>query len=203
MRKSNRGRVVARLVLSAVLAAGCGGTAVPSVAPSSPPTPLITADPHLTEPASIDTVIRALTGAGLRITPNMASTGPGGEPVKRINATYSDWPLVLTQFTSAAALRDVGAFDASKPPIRGESPYIIVGLNVMIEFGPHSTNDRTPAPPTEQKRAAAIALVAALHPLIGPLAQRSTDPVELPGGGRAPSAAPAASARPSPEGSAP
>jgi hypothetical protein len=203
MRNPNRGRIVAALMLSAALVVGCGTTAVPSLAPTVPPTPLIIPDPHLTEPASVDDVIRALTGSGLRITPNMASTGPGGEPVKRVNTTYSDWPLVLTQFSSSAALREVGEFDASEPPVRGESPYIIVGLNIMIEFGPHSTNDRTPAPPSEQKRAAAVALVAALHPLLGPLAQRSTDPVELPRGGGAASAAPSTPAGPTPAASAP
>jgi hypothetical protein len=166
-------------MLSALLA-GCGSTAVPSLAPTPPPTPLITPHPHLVEPASVDDVIRALTGGGLRITPNMASTGPGGEPVKRVNATYSDWPLVLTQFSSSAALRDVGEFDAAKPPIPGDSPYVIAGLNIMVEFGPHTTSDRSPAPPSQQQRAAAVALVAALNTLLGPLAQRSMDPVELP-----------------------
>jgi hypothetical protein len=203
MRKSNRGRIVAGFALSAALAVGCGSTAVPSTAPSTPPTPQITADPHLTEPASVDDVIRGLTGGGLRITPNMASTGPGGEPVKRVNATYSDWPLVLTQFSTSAALLEVGGFDPSKPPIFGDSPYTIAGLNIMIEFGPHSTNDRTPAPPTEQKRAAAVALVAALHPLLGPLALRSTDPLQLPGAGGRPSPAPTAPAGPSPASTAP
>jgi hypothetical protein len=187
---SNRGRIVATAVLGASLLASCGGTPATSIAPTPVPTPLITPDPHLTEPASVDDVLRHLSAAGLRITANTASAGPGGEPIKRVNATYADWPLVATQFSSSAALREVGRFDPAVKPRLGESPYIIVGLNIMIEYGPHSTNDRTPAPPGEAQRKAAEALVAALDPLLGPLLQRSTQPLVLPTG--RPAATPAA-----------
>ena len=181
MRKSNRGIVLTGLVLAAAMTAACGATPGASGALVPTPTPLVTPDPHLADPASVDVVIRTLNQWGMRITPNTASAGAGGEPVKRVNATYSDWPLVITQFSSAAALRETTGFDPAKPPRLEESPYIIVGLNILVEFGPHSDNDRTPAPPSPAKREAAITLIGALHPLLGPLAQRSTEALPLPG----------------------
>jgi hypothetical protein len=57
---------------------------------------------------------------------------------------------------------------------------MIAGLNLLFEYGPHSTNDRTPSPPSPAHRAAATKLVEALHPLLHPLAQRSTEPLALP-----------------------
>jgi hypothetical protein len=53
-------------------------------------------------------------------------------------------------------------------------------MNILLEFGPHSTNDRTPAPPEPEKIDAALYLVRALDPLLGPLSQRSTVPLPLP-----------------------
>jgi hypothetical protein len=196
MRKSNRGRSFLGIAVAAALVAACGGTAAPSVGPSTSVAPAITADPHLSEPVSVDDVLRKIVSGGLRVTPNTASTGTSGEPVKRVNATYANWPLVLTQFSTSAALREEAQFDPGRRPVVGESPYILAGLNIMLEFGPHSTNDRTPAPPTDTQRAAAEALVAALHPLIGPLQQRSTFPLDLPGAAAAPPA-PAESPEPS------
>jgi hypothetical protein len=134
----------------------------------------------LSEPASVDDVLRKLAVAGLRITTNTASVGTDGVTVKRINATYADWPLVLTQYTSSAALQIDARFDLGKPPRQGESPYMIAGLNILAEFGPHSTNDRTPAPPEAAKADAALKLALAMHPLLGPLRQRSTAPIPLP-----------------------
>jgi hypothetical protein len=143
-----------------------------------------------------------LGAAGIRITPNTASKGPNGEPVKRIVGTYQDWPIVLSQYSSNAALRTEAKFDPTVPPVRGEAPYIVVGLNILVEFGPRITNDRSPAPPPEDKRAAMIALVAVIDPLLGPLSQRSVVPLPIPGptaSPAAPSASPKASAKPSPK----
>jgi hypothetical protein len=196
MRKSNRGRTFLGIAVAAALMVACGGNAVPSVGPSGTPAPVITADPHLVEPVSVDDLIRKLVSSGLRITPNTASVGPSGEPVKRVNATYGSWPLVLTQYSTSAALREIAEFDPSRRPGFGESAYILAGLNILLEFGPHSTNDRTPAPPSENQKAAADALVAALDPLVGPLEQRSSFPLDLPG--TAPAPPPASTPDPSP-----
>lgn len=195
MRKSNRGRSFLGFAVVAALVVACGGTAAPSAGPSTSAAAVITPDPHLSEPASVDDLIRKIVSGGLRVTPNTASVGASGEPVKRVNATYGNWPLVLTQYSTSAALREEAGFDPSRRPVLGESPYILAGLNILLEFGPHSTNDRTPAPPTENQRAAAEALVAALHPLIGPLEQRSTFPLDLPA---TPPAAPRPAASPNP-----
>jgi hypothetical protein len=147
----------------------------------------------MSEPASVDEVLKKLAVAKLRITANTASVGTDGVTVKRINATYGDWPMVLTQFTTSAALEVAARFDLGQPPRQGDSPYMIAGLNILVEFGPHSTNDKAPTAPDAAKREAAIALVNALHPLIGPLRQRSTEALPLP----TPAATPAPSPVPS------
>jgi hypothetical protein len=180
MRRSNRRATVAAVVLAAGFIAACGPPAPASLPATPVPTPVITPNPQMSEPASVDEVLKKLAKAGLRITANTASVGTDGVTVKRINATYADWPLVLTQYTSSATLNVAARFDLGKPPRQGESPYMIAGLNILAEFGPHSTNDKTPAPPDATKRDAAIALMNALHPLVGPLRQRSTQALPLP-----------------------
>ncbi|HEV8490241.1 MAG TPA: hypothetical protein VGQ58_10690 [Candidatus Limnocylindrales bacterium] len=180
MRRSNRGSIVAAFALVVGLASACGPGGSGSVSPSPQPTPLITPDPHLQDPASVDDVYQELAKAGLRITANTATIGTDGVTVKRINATYANWPLVLTEFKSTSARRVAARFDSGKPPRQGESPYMIAGMNILLEFGPHSTNDKTPAPPESAKVDAALDLVRALDPLLGPLEQRSTQPLPLP-----------------------
>jgi hypothetical protein len=203
MRTSNRGTLlpttVAALVLSAVVLA-CGG-------PSGSPSPngsggsVATPDPHLAAPVSVDQLYRMLGAAGIHITPNTASKGANGEPIKRIVGTYRDWPIVLSQYSSNAALRTEAKFDPKVPPVRGEAPYIVEGLNILVEFGPRITNDQSPAPPPEDKTAAMIALVKVLDPLLGPLSQRSVVPLPQIGPAEtpAPSASRKASAKPSPK----
>jgi hypothetical protein len=196
MRTSNRG-LRAAVAVAAVTAAlaGCGPSSPPSPPPAAAATPLITPDPHLTAPASVDAVFRWMGSHGIRITPNTASGGTNGEPVKVISATYDDWPLVLTQFTTADALRRVAKFDPKTRPQRGEAPYILAGMNILVEFGPQSTNDATPTKADPARRAALEALVATLDPLLGPLSQRSIDPITLPHVTAVPSApAPSSSA---------
>jgi hypothetical protein len=176
------------VVVAALVAAACSGGAPPAASQTPAPTPVITPDPHLAAPASVDDVFRLLGSAGLRITPNTASGGENEEPVKRINATYASWPLVLTEFTTPAALQSVGRFDPATPPAGDDAPYILAGMNVMIEFGPEVR--RVPEAATDAaKREAFLALVEALDPLLGPLAQRSVVPVPLPAGTAAPAAA--------------
>jgi hypothetical protein len=182
MRTSNRGIPFARaaVALALVVASACGGaTATPEPAGSSGP--VITPDPHLSEPVSIDALYRMLGSAGIRITPNTASKGPHGEPVKRIVGTYRDWPIVLSQYSSHAKLTAEANFDVKVPPGRGEAPYIIGGLNILIEFGPRITNDASPAPPPDDKQKAMMALVNFLDPLVGPLSQRSVVPLPISG----------------------
>jgi hypothetical protein len=178
-----------------VLVAGCGsGNSTPQPAASNGAASS-TPDPHLTAPAKVDDVFRLMGSAGIRIVPNTASEGTNGEPIKRITATYADWPLVLTEFSSESALRRVGKFDPGERPHRGEAPYIVVGLNIMVEYGPRNTNDASPQPADPAHEQALMALVTALDPLLGPLSQRSVKPIALPGASF-PASAPSASAAP-------
>lgn len=181
MRTSNRGlRAVASAALVTAIVAGCGSSPA-SPPPATPvPTPVVTPDPHLRAPASVDDVFRLLGAAGIHIVPLTASIGTSGEPIKRITATYTDWPLVLSQYSTAEALRRVARFDPRTPPVRGEPPYNIAGMNILIEFGPRDTNAPKPVAADATRQAALVALVNALDPLIGPLSQRSVVPVPLP-----------------------
>jgi hypothetical protein len=197
MRRSNRGLRAVTALVAVVLVAGCGsGTATPS--PSAQPTPLVTPDPHLAAPAHVDDVFRLVGARGLKIIPNTASEGTKGDPVKRIAATYNDWPLVMTEFSSAAALRNVGKFDTSQRPQRGEAPYIVAGLNLLTEYGPRNTNDPAPVPADEAHQKSLMNLIGALDPLLGPLSQRSVQTISLPGPTVAPASQPPAAAQASP-----
>ena len=178
-----------------VLVAGCGGGNATPQPSSSSGTPSNTPDPHLAAPAKVDDVFRLMGSAGIRIIPNTASEGTTGEPVKRITATYANWPLVLTEFSSESALRRVAKFDPAVRPHPGEAPYIVVGLNIMIEYGPRNTNDAAPQPADSAHEQALLALVAAMDPLLGPLSQRSVRTIPLPGASF-PASAPSASAAP-------
>jgi hypothetical protein len=196
MRTSNREALVVTAVAALALAfltTACGGGST-TPAPNGSGGPAVTPDPHLAAPVSVDDLYRMLGAAGIHITPNTASKGANGEPVKRIVGTYRDWPIVLSQYTTNAALRSEAKFDPKVPPVRGEAPYIVEGLNILIEFGPRITNNRSPAPPPADKQAAMMSLVGVLDPLLGPLSQRSTVPLPLKGPaeaqGKTPSASP-------------
>lgn len=163
-------------------------TAPPEPTPMPEPTP--TPNPQLTDPASADTVYQALRKAGLPVTANSANAGIGGEPLKRLNLTYDGWPLLIQEFSSADALGVTTRFSPKHRPQFGDPAYTFVGLNLFIEYGPHTTN-HLPETPDQRFIDAAMKLVAALDPLIGPLRQSSVSPIPLP---TAPLASPAPSA---------
>lgn len=174
-----------RLLLASMVVAGvflaCSTPPPASPPPSPTVAPTASPDPHLSEPASVDELFRKMSGAGLRITANTATSGRDAEPVKQVNATYSDWPLIITQFSSRAALVETTRFDPAKPPRRGQAPYRLVGLNILVEYGPRVTNSELPPAPDPARRVAAIALVEVLDLLLGPLQQSAVEPVPLPG----------------------
>jgi hypothetical protein len=139
-------------------------------------------------------VYTALNKAGLRIVANNADAGaPGGEPRKRVNATYAGWPLILSEYSSAEAMALYG-YKPDTTPVLDDAPFSIAGLNILVEFGPHAKNEQVV--PDRRFLEAAQALVDALHPLVGPLSQSSVEPLDLPAPSRAPgsSAAPSSSA---------
>jgi hypothetical protein len=188
-------RVVAA-VIATLLVAACGASAAPTASPTARPTPVVTPDPHLTAPASVDDLFRLLGAADIRITPNSATGFPGDDPVKRINATYADWPLALTEYSSAEALLALTRFDPERAPRRGESPYNLAAMNILIEYGPPVSDDAPSDAPDDVHRTAFLALIAAVDPLIGPLRQRSLEAVPLPAATPAAGSAPPASRAP-------
>jgi hypothetical protein len=193
MRSRTWGRLAS--VLATALLLGACGSAAPSATPVPTAAPTATPDPHLTDPVSVDVVIRKLAGAGIRMQPNNASAGRNGEPVKAINFTYDGWPLIISQFSSSAALRANAAFDPSKQPRHGDATYKVAGLNILIEYGPGIRSAQDP-PPDPRFRSAAMRLVDVLDPLLGPLQQASLNPLPLPEPSPSPTLAPSPTASP-------
>lgn len=162
---------------AAMLLTACASPAPPSASPTARPTPVITPDPHLVEPATADDVFRAIRSGDLRLTVNNATAGDAKSAlVKRINADIANWPLVISQYRSSTDLRKAAKWDAKKPPVGGNPPYAFVGLNILIEFGPVTGK---PAAPDQARREQAQKLVALIDPLLWPMEQRSLVPVEV------------------------
>lgn len=176
MRVSNHlARVAAGLAVSSALLAACG-SATPSSAPASAaPAPIVTPDPHLSEPATADELFTAIRSGGLPLSVNNATAGDATSPlVKRINAQIGNWPLIITEYRSSAALREVRGWDATKPPAQGDPPYAFVGMNLLIEFGPITG---PLVAPDSARRDQAERLAALIDPLLWPLEQRSVIPI--------------------------
>jgi hypothetical protein len=160
------------LVAFAMVGLGCG-EAVVTLAPTPAPTPVITPDPHLDDPTTADAVFLALGAAGLRVTANNAAAGEG-DLVKRINATYLGWPLVVSEYTSSAALAEQPGWRPD-PPAQGEAPVQIAGLNILIEWGP--TTGAEPKRPSDPQLQGLRELATTLDALLSPLEARSVVPV--------------------------
>jgi hypothetical protein len=164
------------LALVVVLAAACGTAAV-SPSPTPAPTPVVTPNPHLGDPATAKDVFNGLGRAGLKITPNTAFAGADGAAVvTRINATYHDWPLDVTQYRTAADLAKKAGWDSGEAPGRGEPPVALAGYNILVTWGP--STGKEPAAPDASQAAALEALVDALDRLLSPLRTRSIVPVQ-------------------------
>ena len=156
------------------------------------PTPVVTPDPHLTAPVTADQIFRSLGAAKLGIVANNANSGGGRtDVIKLINADIGNWPLRITEYRSTEARKKALAWKAGAAPVRNQTPYAFAGLNVVIEFGPVSSAS-APKKPDAARHALAIAIAAALDPLLWPLDQRSVVAIET----RAAAPAPAASAKP-------
>jgi len=199
--RGNRGWVALTLtmVATAWLAASCA-TPVPSASPTARPTPLITPDPHLDDPATADAVFLALGSAGLRLTANNAIGGDDDSPlVKRINATFLGWPLAVSQYRTSAALAKLTAWPEDARPDQGQPPVTIAGLNILIEWGP-TTGSEPPAPSGPQVQGLRD-MAATLDVLLSPLRARSVVTVPgviAPSGGPSAGTSPAVEATPAP-----
>jgi hypothetical protein len=191
-----RSRWLAAAIAIVVLTVGCGGGA-PSVAPVVTPVPTPAATPvaHLTAPVKADAVFRAMVASGLKIATNNASTGgPGHEPVKRINATYEGWPLAISEYSTPGSLLAAVPWKSGSIPGQGEAPISIIGMNILIEWGP--TTGATPRKPDGRQMAAAESLASALNALVSPLSLRTIVPI--PGVTPDPTPAPTQKATPKP-----
>ena len=194
----------ATLTLTAVatvwFVAACA-TPVPSPSPTTRPTPLITPDPHLDDPATADAVFLALGSAGLRLTANNAIGGTDDSPlVKRINATFLGWPLAVSEYRTSAALARLTDWPADTRPDQGQPPVTIVGLNILIEWGPTTGAEPPPSPSGPQVQGLQD-LAATLDVLLAPLRARSV--VAVPGviassAGPSPGTSPTGEATPAP-----
>lgn len=184
--------LAAGLIAMGLFVAGCG-TPAPSVEPATPkPTPVITPNPQMTDPASAEALFTAIARMKLPITANNAAAG--NDPVKTINATYHDWPMLISEYKSAATLAKLKAWKPGDPPLQGEAPVAIKGLNILIEWGP-STAAKPPVLDAAQVKIM-DEFLKAIDPYIGPLTVRTTTELAVPIATPAPTpkASPSASA---------
>jgi hypothetical protein len=186
-----RSRSLAAVLIAMGLFVAACGSPPPSVAPVTPqPTPVVTPNPHLVDPASADAVFTAIARARLPISANTAAAGT--DPVKQINATYLGWPMLISQYTSGASLAKARPWTAGDPPVRGEAPVAIIGLNILIEWGP-MTGAKPPTLDDAQVKAMAVFLKA-IDPYIGPLRVRTTTALDVPVASAAPTPTPSPTA---------
>jgi len=193
-----RGWAFAAVVAATMLVAACSAVA-PKPLPTPSPSPfhyaVATPYPHLTDPATADSLYLALLAEALAVAPVNASVGaPGRDPVKRINATYAGWPLAISQFRSAKTLQAATRWRAGAKPGVREAPIEFIGQNILVQWGP--ITKASPAKPDATQLAAARALRDALDRLLSPLSARTIVPIPTPT--PLPTADPSASSSPGP-----
>ena len=174
--------------------AACGSPAASPTPPPTPrPTPVVTPNPQMTDPASAEALFTAIARLKLPITANNAAAG--NDPVKTINATYNGWPMLISEYKSAATLAKLKPWKPGDPPGRGESPVAIKGVNILIEWGP-STGAKPPVLDAAQVKVM-NEFLKAIDPYIGPLTVRTTTELTVPIATPAPTpkASPSASAK--------
>jgi hypothetical protein len=162
------------VMLGAILGA-CGQAAAPSASPFVAPTPRVTPDPHLAAPVTADQVFQAIAGAHLQVYANNATAGPG-PIVKRINADLNGWPLRITAYSSLATSRDAAPWKPGATPGRGEAPYTLAALNIILEYGP-KLEGSAPVAPDPAHQAVATSIIGVLDPLLWPIEQHSVTAV--------------------------
>jgi hypothetical protein len=169
---------IALVAMSVFALVACGEAAPSSAPPTARPTPVVTPDPHLADPATAEEVWRGLGAAGLRMTANNATTGGAdSDLVTTINATYLGWPLNLSEYRKSSALDKETKWEPGEPPGQGEAPIAIAGANILVTWGPQ-TGER-PVEPDARQIAGLEALVAALDRLLSPLRTRTVDSVDV------------------------
>jgi hypothetical protein len=183
------------LSLSAILAA-CGSNqpaASIAAASTTAPTPVITPDPHLTDPATADQIFNAIRGGDLALSVNNATAGTANAPlIKQINAQIANWPLIISEYRTAALLRKQLGWPASGVK-QGDPPFTWVGMNIVVTFGPTTGTPVAPDPTRQQQAKDVVALI---DPLLWPLEQRALTPIATKTPPPAATAPPPASAGP-------
>lgn len=173
----------------------CGSAPAASVVPpSSTPRPTPTPNVHLTDPASADAVFTAIARAKLPIAANNAAAG--SDPVKQINATYFEWPMIISEYRTAASLAEKVTWIPGEPPTKGEAAVAIAGINVLIEWGPKTGTPQGLSPAQVE---AMNEFLTTLDRYLGPLTVRTTTFLQVPESSAkpSPSASAAASGKPS------
>ncbi|MGH2473743.1 MAG: hypothetical protein ACRDIL_00640 [Candidatus Limnocylindrales bacterium] len=166
------------LTMLALVIGACGGGG-PTPVPTTAPTPIVTPDPHLGDPATAQEVFNGLGRAGVRITPNTATAGPkDGDMVTKIFATYLGWPVIVTEFRSSAALAKVLSWEPGEDPGRGEHPIALAGSNILVTWGP-AVSGAKPGRPDARQADGLKELVAALDVLLSPLRARTNVAVSI------------------------
>ena len=160
-------------LVTAVAVVACGSQAAPSASSAPVATPVVTPDPHLSEPVTANQIYGVLAAAKLGMTCPTASLGDG-QPgiVKEINCNVAGWPLRIVQYQSGAALDRNLDWDPGTPA-GNEPPYWWSALNVAVSFGPISA--RAPSEPDAPRAAMAAQIVGILDPLLWPLRQHSVE----------------------------
>jgi hypothetical protein len=184
----------------ALVVAACGGA--PSPSPSvQRPSPTPTPDPHLTDPADVAVVYEAIQKAGMKLTVNNATGSTGGkEPRRRFAVDLGGWPLELLEYGSIAAREVDYGYPSGTPPDRGDPPYTLAGLNIVVSYGPGVGHD-VPEVPDGRYQDLARKLALVLDTYLGPLSQRTVTDLRIPDPTPIPSpeasGSPAPSAQPS------
>jgi len=178
MRVSNHAARLAAGAAVALIVMTCCASPPASSPPVTPrPTPVITPDPHLTDPATADDIFRAIRVGGLPLHVTNATSGDPNSPVvKRINADIGNWPLIISEYRTSALLRESLKWDPKAPLAQGNPPYAFVGMNILVEFGPVTG---LLSRPDNSRQKQAEGLVALIDPLLWPLEQRSLLPLPV------------------------
>jgi len=155
----------------ALIIGACGQAAAPSASLTPQPAPNVTSDPHLAGPVSADQIFTALTSGHLKVYSNNATAGPA-PIVKRINADLEGWPLRITAYTTTKSSSQGRPWKPGTGPGRGDAPYTLAALNVVVEYGPKVAGV-APSAADLAHQAIAASIVAILDPLLWPIEQHS------------------------------
>ena len=142
-------------------------------------------------------VYQLLLGAGLDLRQeSVSSPGPGREPTVTLFVVTGAAHFAIRQYTTAEAVAAAG-FTPGSAVAMGDAPFEFWATNIVLDIGP--TDARAlPKAPDAVVASAALSIVAALDPYIGPFQQRAVNPIVLPSSPAppSPSASPTRSGQP-------